>query len=148
MSLPIDPTKIAPEDIGEERTRIELPHEEAIEHVRDVCLEEGFGVPVEFSPSELLNEKVDADRTPYYVLGACNPSIANQCLDVTPRMGALFPCNFIIREIEPGLQEVHHVSIMRIARLVGIAPDSDEWEAIVTETGKLVEATYERLDSV
>jgi len=36
-------------------------HESAIERVRKVCLDAGFGIPVEFSPSEMLNEKVDAD---------------------------------------------------------------------------------------
>ena len=46
----------------------------------ECCLEAGFGIPVEFSPSDLLNEKVDADRDPYYVLGACNPEMADWAL--------------------------------------------------------------------
>ena len=147
MSLPIDPSRISEADLGEVQATVALSHGEAIEHVREICLDEGFGVPVEFSPADLLNEKVDADRDPLYVLGACNPDIANRCLEITPRMAALFPCNFIIREIEPDLQAIHHISIMRIARLVGIAPDSPEWEAIVEETGALVDATYDRLQS-
>lgn len=147
MTLPIDPTQITGEDIGEESIRLEMSHGTAIEHVRAVCEDEGFGVPVEFSPSELLNEKVDADRDPYYVLGACNPEMADRALDVTPDIGALFPCNFIVREVEPGIQEVYHVSIMRIARLVGMAPNNDEWAEIVTDTGQLVNAVVDRLES-
>ncbi|MFP4633146.1 MAG: DUF302 domain-containing protein [Halobacteriales archaeon] len=143
--LPIDPTEIDPEDVGEHTATLEMEHDEAVEHVREKCEEAGFGVPVEFSPSDLLNEKVDADRDPYYVLGACNPATADRALDVTPKIGALFPCNVVVRQVEPGVQEVHHVSIMRIARLVGLAPDTEEWQRVVDETGEYVEALYDAL---
>jgi len=147
MSLPIDPTEIDPADYGEHRTVLEMDHEAAVETVREVCLETGFGIPVEFSPSELLNAKVDADRDPYYVLGACNPRVADRALDVSPTIGALFPCNVVVWEEAPGRQCVYHVSIMRIARLVGMVPDSPEWQAIVEETGAMVEDAFERLEA-
>jgi len=145
MSLGFDPAEIDPDDIGEKQATLEMDHEAAIEHVRETAEAAGFGVPVEFSPSELLNEKVDADRDPYYVLGACNPSIANRALEETLEQGALFPCNFVIREEEPGRQRVYHVSIMRIGRLVGIAPDNDAWASIVKDTGELTEQFFEDL---
>lgn len=143
--LPIDPTEVDPADIGEHRATLEMEHEPAIEHVRAVFTDVGFGVPVEFSPSDLLNKKVDADRDPHYVLGACNPDVADRALDVTPDIAGLFPCNVIVREVTPGQQEVYHVSIMRIARLAGIAPDSEEWADIVAETGAMVDEAYAAL---
>jgi uncharacterized protein (DUF302 family) len=145
MSLAFDPSEIESEDIGEQEVTLEMDHEEAIEFVREVCTEAGFGVPVEFSPSELLNEKVDADRDPYYVLGACNPEMANRALKETMKMGGLFPCNFVVWQTEPGVQQVYHVSIMKLARLVGIAPDNDAWEGIADETGEMVEAAVETM---
>jgi len=146
MTLPIDPTKLDPEDIGEERATLEMDHEAAIEFVRECCEETGFGIPVEFSPSEMLNEKVDADRDPYYVLGACNPQMANRALDASEQQaGGLFPCNVIVWEIEPGRQQVYHVSIMRIARLVGMAPADDAWADIVGETGEMVDEAFAAL---
>ena len=148
MSLPIDPTELDPEEYGEKQAVLEMDHEEAIEHVREVCTECGFGIPVEFSPSDLLNEKVDADRDPYYVLGACNPAIADRALDETMRIGGLFPCNMIVWEEEPGRQRVYHLSIMKIARLLGIAPDDETWADIVEETGELTEEAFDRLDAV
>ncbi|WP_247001974.1 DUF302 domain-containing protein [Halosolutus gelatinilyticus] len=163
MSLPIDPAAIDPDDYGEKQAVLEMGHEEAIEHVREVCLDVGFGIPVEFSPSDLLNEKVDrearrasssrtasddADRDPYYVLGACNPEIADRALDETLRIGGLFPCNVIVWEEEPGRQRVYHVSIMNIARLLGIAPDTEAWADIVDTTGNLTAEAFERFDSV
>ena len=160
MTLAFDPAEIDPEDIGEKEATLEMEHEAAIEHVRETAEAAGFGVPVEFSPSELLNEKLDreaqsasgsraqsddADRDPYYVLGACNPVVADRALEETLKQGALFPCNFVIWQEAPGVQRVYHVSIMRIARLVGIAPDNDAWASIVEDTGEFVEAFFEEL---
>ena len=146
MTLPIDPTELDDDDVGVKRTTLEMDHDEAVEHVRETFLDAGFGIPVEFSPSELLNEKVDADRDPYYVLGACNPAVADRALDATDnRMGGLFPCNVVVWEEAPGTQTVYHVSIMRIARLVGLAPDDEVMADIVADTGALAEEAFEAL---
>ncbi|WP_135827986.1 DUF302 domain-containing protein [Halorussus halobius] len=149
MPLPIDPTALDASDVGEKRAVLEMDHEEAIEHVREAFVAAGFGVPEEFSPSELLNEKVEgADHDSYYVLGACNPSMADRALDASDnRIGGLFPCNVVVWQDEPGRQVVYHVSIMRIARLVGLAPDDDEWADIVAETGELVDEAWSNLDA-
>lgn len=147
MTLPIDPTVIDPADYGEHVATLALSHDEAIEVVRTACEDAGMGIPVEFSPSELLNEKVDADRDPYYVLGACNPAIADSALDITPHIGGLFPCNMVVYETAPDRQVVYHVSIMRIARLIGLAPDDEAWADIVAATGEHTEAIYDTLEA-
>jgi uncharacterized protein (DUF302 family) len=148
MSLPVDPSRIDPETIGEKRATLDMDHETAVEHVREVFAETGFGFPAEFSASELLNEKVDAGRDPYTVLGACNPAVADRALDASAnRIGALFPCNVVVWEVEPGVQTVYHVSIMKIARLAGMAPDDAAWEEIVAETGALVDEAFADLDA-
>ena len=144
--LTIDPAQIDPADIGEEQATLEMSHEDAIEHVRDVFTDAGFGVPVEFSPSEMLNEKVDAGRDPYYVLGACNPEVADRALDATDnKIGALMACNVVVWEEEPGHQRVYHVSIMRIARLLDMSVDDDEMASIIADTGELVDEAFANL---
>src|SRR6056297_808034 len=148
MALPFDPATVDPEDFGEKQATLEMDHEEAIEYVRAVCTDAGFGVPVEFSPSEMLNEKVDADRDPYYVLGACNPAIADRALDATDkRLGALMPCNMIVWQEEPGVQRVYHLSIMKIARLLGLPTDDAAMDEIIADTGEMVEAVFAELDA-
>jgi len=139
MTLPIDPERIVAEDIGEKRATLEMGHEEAVEHVRTAFSDAGFGVPVEFSVSGLLDEKVDAGRDPYYVLGACNPHVADRALDSCLELGGLMPCNVVVWESEPGVQAVYHLSIMRVARLIGVAPDDEEWADIVATTGEMVD---------
>jgi len=146
MALPIDPTQFDPEDIGEVQTTLEMDHEAAVDHVREVFEDAGFGMTTEFSPSEMLNEKIDADRDPYYILGACNPGVADRALDVSDgRIGSLMPCNVVVWEEEPGVQTVYHVSIMRIARLVGMAPDDETMADILEDTGELVDEAFENL---
>ncbi|MWG35441.1 DUF302 domain-containing protein [Halomarina oriensis] len=124
-----------------------MDHEAAVEHVRETFADAGFGVPVEFSPAELLNEKVDANRDPYYVLGACNPAMADRALDMSMELGGLMPCNVVVWEEEPGVQQVYHLSIMRAGRLLGIAPDSGEWAALCADTGEMVDEAFATLDS-
>ena len=148
MAIPFDPHELDPEAYGETTATLSTDHESAIERVREVCTDAGFGVPVEFSPSELLNEKVNADRDPYYVLGACNPAVADRALDATDgRIGGLFPCNMVIREVEPGEQEVYHVSIMKIARLRGMPVDDEAMDAIDDDTGEMVDAVFAELEA-
>jgi len=145
MSLKIDPSILESKDLGEKTATLKMEHTEAVEYVRKVCEKHGFGIPIEFSPSDLLNKKVEANRDPYYVLGACNPEVANQALDQTMKLGGLFPCNMVIWEEEPGVQKVYHLSIMKVARLIGIAPDNEEWQEIIKKTGDIVETVFKEL---
>jgi len=148
MTLPIDPSAVSSSDIGEERATLNMDHEEAVEHVREAFTDAGFGVATEFSASDMLNEKVDAGRDPYYVLGACNPNMADRALDASEKkMGGLFPCNVVVWQEEPGVQTVYHVSIMRIARLVGMAPDDETMADIIADTGELVDEAFSNLDA-
>jgi uncharacterized protein (DUF302 family) len=60
MTLPVDPDAVDPADVGEQRATPRMNHEPAVDRVRETFEAAGFGVPVEFSPSDLLNEKIDA----------------------------------------------------------------------------------------
>jgi uncharacterized protein (DUF302 family) len=146
VTLPIDPGALADEDIGERRATLEMAHDEAVDHVRSTFRDAGFGVATEFSPADLLNEKIGADRAPYTVIGACNPEMADRALDASAlRVGALFPCNVVVWEEAAGRQTVYHVSIMKIARLVGLAPDDEAMASVVSDTGDLTERAFAAL---
>lgn len=78
----------------------DLPFGEAVEKARALLQEAGYGVLSEIDVQSKLKEKLDIEREPYLILGACNPPLANQGLNVEPELGALLPCNVVVYEQE------------------------------------------------
>ena len=147
VELPTDPSQIDAGDRGERRAVLEMDHEAAVDHVTAALEDAGFGIATLFSPSTMLNDAVDADMAPYTVVGACNPNVAVDALAETDgEMGGLFPCNVVVQEQPDGTQLVFHVSIMKVARMVGLAPNTEAWEEIVQRTGDHLDEAWAALD--
>lgn len=74
-------------------TTVDMPMREAEAAVRDALADQGFGVLTEMDIAATLKAKLDVDREPLKILGACNPQFANQALELDPSVALLLPCN-------------------------------------------------------
>ena len=75
-----------------------LSMEDAETAIRSALADQGFGILTEIDVAETLKKKLDVVRTPYRILGACNPVLANQALEIEEGIGLLLPCNVAVYE--------------------------------------------------
>jgi uncharacterized protein (DUF302 family) len=64
----------------------------------------GFGILTEIDVQATMKKKLDVEMQPYRILGACNPEMAHQAIEMEPRVGAMLPCNVILRAVEGGVE--------------------------------------------
>ncbi|GGD30053.1 hypothetical protein GCM10010989_00130 [Croceicoccus pelagius] len=80
--------------------------EEAIDLTEAALKKEGFGVLTKIDIASTLKEKIGADFRPYTILGACNPKLAYEALQVEDKVGLMLPCNVIVQDAGDGRSEV------------------------------------------
>lgn len=78
-------------DSVDARTRAALTHE-------------GFGILTEIDVKTTMKKKLDVEMPAYRILGACNPKMAYEAIGIEARVGAMLPCNVILREVEGGVE--------------------------------------------
>lgn len=119
---------------------LNLAHEEAVVKVKEAFAAQGFGILTEIDVQATLKAKTGADIEPYLILGACNPQLAQQALEIERQIGLLLPCNVVVRA-GVGCTIVEALDANVIAEI----PNRDELVPVAEEAGRLIRAALDGL---
>lgn len=118
-------------------TTVPLGMAEAEAAVRAALAKHGFGVLTEIDVAATLKSKLDVDRAPLKILGACNPGFANRALELDPDVALLLPCNVVLSAVDGGtrVQAIDPSALM----------DADGFEPLAAEARAALAAAVAEL---
>lgn len=121
----------------------DLPFAAAVERLKEVLKDEGFGVLCEIDVARTLKEKLGLETPPYLILGACNPQFAHRALALEPDLGLLLPCNVMVCERDGAT----HVAAVRAKAMLEVSGNK-ELAVIADEVDGRLARILGRLDTV
>ena len=113
----------------------ELSFDQAVDACRSALADEGFGVLTEIDMQSTLKAKLDVDREPYLILGACHPPSANTVIGAAPEVGVLLPCNVTV-SVEDGTTTVRAMDPTAAMEMIDDPAVSEVAADIRNEAGK------------
>ncbi|MEZ5477404.1 MAG: DUF302 domain-containing protein [Thiolinea sp.] len=108
--------------------------DEADARTRKALADNGFGVITEIDVKATMKTKLDVDMPPYRILGACNPKMAFQAIQLEPHIGSMLPCKVIMREVDGGVEVS---AIDPIASMTAV--ENDELKAFAGQVRDMLE---------
>jgi uncharacterized protein (DUF302 family) len=100
--------------------------DEVVGRTREALKQEGFGVITEIDVQATLKTKIDVDFRPYLILGACNPAMAHEALQLEDKVGTMLPCNVVVQERPDGMIEVAAIDPVASMQAIGNPALSDK----------------------
>ncbi|WP_324751996.1 DUF302 domain-containing protein [Roseovarius sp. Pro17] len=106
--------------------------------IRDALAKNGFGILTEIDVKATMKKKIGAEMEPYRILGACNPEMAHKAIEIEPRVGAMLPCNVILRKVDGGteISAIDPVASMQ-------AIDNDQMHKVAGEVRDMMRAAVD-----
>jgi uncharacterized protein (DUF302 family) len=104
---------------------VSMDFDSAVQRITQELSKVGFGVLTEIDVQATLKKKLGLEMPPYRILGACNPQYASRAIAAEPQIGALLPCNVVVRQDAHGAVQVEVMDPDAVLGLVanpGVAP--------------------------
>jgi len=80
--------------------------ESAVQRAGEALKKEGFGIITQIDVKDTFKKKINVDFRNYLILGACNPSLAHEALQLEDKVGTMLPCNVVVQQVGDGRIEV------------------------------------------
>lgn len=83
-----------------------LGFDEAVQRTTEALKQQGFGIISEIDVSQTLKAKIGVDFRKYRILGACNPKLAHEALQLEDKIGTMLPCNVVVQDLGGNRTEI------------------------------------------
>lgn len=97
---------------------VPLPFDSAVRRITEELAQVGFGVLTEIDVQATMKKKLGQEMPPYRILGACNPHFASRAIAAEPSIGALLPCNVVVRQDAAGAVQIEVMDPNAVLTLV------------------------------
>ena len=98
---------------------LSVDFEDAVRRTTEALKQEGFGIITEIDVKDTFKKKINVNFRNYRILGACNPTLAHEALQLEDKVGTMLPCNVVVHDIGGGRTEV--AAIDPVASMQAIA---------------------------
>jgi uncharacterized protein (DUF302 family) len=121
--------------------RVSMDFETAVQRVTEELGKAGFGVLTDIDVQATMRKKLGQEMPPYRILGACNPAMASKAIAAEPQIGALLPCNVVVRQDAQGGVFVEMMDPRAVLQLV----DNPQVPALASEVRQKLEGALDAL---
>ena len=80
--------------------------DDAVRRTTEALKQEGFGIITEIDVKDTLKKKINVEFRNYRILGACNPTLAHEALQLEDKVGTMLPCNVVVQDVGRGRTEI------------------------------------------
>lgn len=98
---------------------VDARFEDAVARTREALKLEDFGAIAEIDVQKTFKSKIGVDFRPYLILGACNPTMAHEALQVEDKVGTMLPCNVVVQERAEGRVEIAAIDPVASMQAIG-----------------------------
>jgi uncharacterized protein (DUF302 family) len=119
---------------------IPLAFDETVARTLEALKGQGFGVITRIDMKETLKQKLGVDFRAYVILGACNPSLAYEALQLEDKVGTMLPCNVIVQDVGDGQTEVAAIDPVASMRAIANAKLIEKAEIVRSKLQKAIQS--------